>query len=107
MTKSEKDDIMYKYLGKIDSVKQLKKLNNKQLEVLCSEIRDNLVNTVSQSGGHLASNLGVVELTVALHRVLNTPEDKMCSCIIGLNTSGIKTTLKLSSCLFPENISAC
>ncbi len=68
---------MYKYLGKIDSVKELKNLNEEQLRVLCSEIRENLVNTVSQSGGHLASNLGVVELTLALHRVLNTPDDKI------------------------------
>ncbi len=68
---------MYKYLGQPDSLNQLKKLNDEQLAVLCDEIRDKLVNTVSQNGGHLASNLGVVELTVALHRVLNSPEDKI------------------------------
>ena len=68
---------MYKYLGKFDSLKEIKKFNDKQLETLCDEIRDKLINTVSQSGGHLASNLGVVELTVALHRVLNAPMDKI------------------------------
>ncbi len=68
---------MYRYLGKIDSPAQLKKLNDKQLAVLCEEIRDKLVTTVSKSGGHLASNLGVVELTVALHRVLDAPKDKI------------------------------
>ncbi len=68
---------MYKYLGKIDSVEQLKKLNDKQLGTLCEEIRDKLISTVAQSGGHLASNLGVVELTVALHRVLEAPKDKI------------------------------
>lgn len=48
-----------------------------QLEVLASEIRKELVNTVSQTGGHLASNLGVVELTLALMHVLNVPNDKI------------------------------
>lgn len=68
---------MYKYLGKKDSLEQIKKLNNDELGVLCSEIRDKLISTVSQNGGHLASNLGVVELTVALHRVLDCPKDKI------------------------------
>lgn len=68
---------MYKYLGKQDLLEQIKKLNNDELDILCSEIRDKLINTVSQSGGHLASNLGVVELTVALHRVLQAPKDKI------------------------------
>lgn len=75
--KFAKDDIMYKYLGKQDLLKELKKLNNDELEVLCGEIRHKLINTVSQNGGHLASNLGVVELTVALHRVLDAPKDKI------------------------------
>ena len=72
-----KDDIMYKYLGKKDSLEQIKKLNTDELEILCNEIRDKLINTVSQNGGHLASNLGVVELTIALHRVLQAPKDKI------------------------------
>lgn len=68
---------MYKYIDKINSPCELKKLNITQLNELCGEIRELLINSVSQSGGHLASNLGVVELTVALHRVLNAPEDKI------------------------------
>ncbi len=68
---------MYKYVDKIQYPSDIKKLNSNQLTVLCEEIRGLLINSVSQSGGHLASNLGVVELTVALHRVLNTPEDKI------------------------------
>ncbi len=67
---------MYKYLGKISS-KELGKLNEKELSLLSDEIRDKLVNTVSKNGGHLASNLGVVELTIALHRVLDMPNDKI------------------------------
>ncbi len=68
---------MYQYVDKIKYPSDIKKLDASELSVLCEEIRDVLINSVSQNGGHLASNLGVVELTVALHRVLNTPEDKI------------------------------
>ena len=64
----------------LDSINQpsdLKKLNNQQVEQLCSEIRQFLLENISKTGGHLASNLGTVELTVALHRVLETPQDKI------------------------------
>ena len=68
---------MDKYLDMVKYPQDLKKLNHKQLECLCGEIRELLINTVSKSGGHLAGNLGVVELTVALHRVLDMPNDKL------------------------------
>ena len=68
---------MYKYVDKIQYPSDITKLNLDQLTLLCEEIRELLINSVSQSGGHRASNLGVVELTVALHRVLDTPEDKI------------------------------
>lgn len=55
----------------------LKNLSVEECNEVCSEIRDILINTVSKTGGHLASNLGVVELTVALHRVFNSPDDKI------------------------------
>ena len=64
-------------LEKIKSSADLKKLNTEELTALCEEIRHELIQTVSENGGHLASNLGVVELTVALHRVYDTPEDKI------------------------------
>ena len=67
----------YHILNKIHSPDDVKKLDEKQLDDLCVEIRDKLVNTVSVTGGHLASNLGTVELTVALHRSFNSPEDKI------------------------------
>lgn len=54
----------------------LKKYNDSQLSKLCSEIRDFIVTNVSKTGGHLASNLGTVELTVALHYVFSSPKDK-------------------------------
>ena len=53
----------------------LKKLNIQQLNELAKDIRTFLLDTVSKTGGHLSSNLGVVELTIALHRVFNSPED--------------------------------
>ena len=67
----------YKFLGKINNSSDLKKLNYNDISKLCNEIRDMLITTVSKNGGHLASNLGVVELTVALHRFLNLPNDSL------------------------------
>lgn len=64
-------------LDGVNSPIDIKKLSLSELETLCGEIRSFLVNSVSQTGGHLASNLGVVELTVALHKVFNVPEDKI------------------------------
>src|SRR4030042_1668052 len=55
----------------------LKGLSSRELPALAAEIREFLVRTVSANGGHLASSLGVVELTIALHRVFNSPEDKI------------------------------
>jgi 1-deoxy-D-xylulose-5-phosphate synthase len=68
---------MKKYLGRIKSTVDLKKISLSSLASLCDEIRLFLVDTVSKTGGHLASNLGVVELTVALHYVFDTPKDKI------------------------------
>lgn len=66
-----------KCLRSIHSPADLKKLNDEQLLVLAAEIREELIETVSKTGGHLASNLGVVELTIALHKVFRSPEDKI------------------------------
>ena len=68
---------MYEILDKINSPEDLKKLNKNELILLCSEIRSFLIEKVTKTGGHLASNLGVVELTVALHLVYNFPQDKL------------------------------
>ncbi len=65
------------YLEKIKSPDDVKKLNKNDLPKLAEECRKVLIDTVSNNGGHLASNLGVVELTVALHRVFNSPWDKI------------------------------
>ncbi len=64
-------------INKINSKKEIKSLPPDKLDELCSELREFLIEKVTRSGGHLASNLGVVELTVAIHRVFNIPEDKL------------------------------
>ncbi|SNX55373.1 1-deoxy-D-xylulose-5-phosphate synthase [Thermoanaerobacterium sp. RBIITD] len=64
-------------LEKINSPYDIKKLNTNELELLSEEIRSFLINHISKTGGHLASNLGVVELTIALHYVFNSPIDKI------------------------------
>lgn len=68
---------MYKILKNINSPKDLKKLSYQDLGKLSNELRDYIISCVSKNGGHLASNLGVVELTIALHRVFNSPKDKI------------------------------
>jgi 1-deoxy-D-xylulose-5-phosphate synthase len=68
---------MGKLLDRIDSPADLKELTPPELQQLASEIREELVSVVSVNGGHLASNLGVVELTIALHRVFDSPRDKL------------------------------
>ncbi len=64
-------------LDKINASNDVKKLNKDELVPLASEIRDFIINKVSLTGGHLASNLGTVELTIALHRCMNFPDDKL------------------------------
>jgi 1-deoxy-D-xylulose-5-phosphate synthase len=64
-------------LDSINNVEDIKKLKTNELEKLSSEIREFLIDSVSKTGGHLASNLGVVELTLALHYVFESPEDKL------------------------------
>lgn len=66
-----------KLLDGINSPSDLKKLSYKEKDMLSNEIRTKIINTISKTGGHLASNLGVVELTIALHSVFNTPKDKI------------------------------
>ncbi|MBO5142718.1 MAG: 1-deoxy-D-xylulose-5-phosphate synthase [Clostridia bacterium] len=67
---------MYNFLDNINNPNDLKNLNIEDLPELCSEIRNFLIEKVSKTGGHLAPNLGIVELTVALHYIFNSPDDK-------------------------------
>lgn len=64
-------------LDKIKSADDLKKINEKDLPILCEEIRERLIDVVSQTGGHLASNLGIVELTVVLDRLFDPTKDRI------------------------------
>ncbi len=68
---------MENILNTIEKPQDIKSLDEKELIQLAGEIRETLVRTVSKNGGHLASNLGVVELTIALHKVFNSPYDKI------------------------------
>ena len=64
-------------LKTIKSPSDVKKLTENELSLLAEEVRDTIVSTVAENGGHLASNMGVVELTIALHKVFNSPDDKI------------------------------
>ncbi len=68
---------MYSLLDTINTPEALRSLSREQLPQLARELREFLVESVSKTGGHLSSNLGTVELTIALHRVFNTPDDKL------------------------------
>ena len=67
----------YEILEKINFPSDLRNLNKKDLIKVCEELRNKTIETVSKTGGHLGAGLGVVELTVALHYVFNTPRDKL------------------------------
>jgi len=69
--------VNYSVLQKIEYPADIRKLNIAELNTLAKEIRSLIINTVATSGGHLASSLGTVELTLALHYVFNTPQDKI------------------------------
>lgn len=71
------ESVLYIMEKVFNGTEDIKKLNIDQLNQLCNDIREFLVETVSQTGGHLASNLGVVELTVAIHKVFELPYDKL------------------------------
>src|SRR5215510_10842532 len=72
----ETNKTMGRYLEMVDNPSHVKKLTLEQLTQLAEEIRQELITKLSINGGHLGPNLGVVELTIALHRVFTTPQDK-------------------------------
>ena len=67
---------MGRYLEMISEPAHVKKLTEPQLEELAAEVRSELIGTLAKTGGHLGPNLGVVELTIAMHKVFATPKDK-------------------------------
>jgi hypothetical protein len=74
-------------LSKIHRPQDVREFNRGELRQLAEEIRNEIIQTVSDTGGHLASNLGVVELTIALHYVFNPPRDKI------INNLGCRTPM--------------
>ena len=98
-------------LESIKLASDIKKLNMDQLEELCKELRDDIIEKVSETGGHLASNLGAVELTVALHYVFDSPNDPIIwdvghqcyahKILTGRDITGIRTENGLSG--FPKS----
>ena len=72
-----KKEIKHIDLNSIEDPSFLKDLSKKELAVLASDIRNFIIENVSETGGHLSSNLGVVELTIALHTIFNKPNDKL------------------------------
>ena len=101
----------HEILESIKNVGDIKKLNIDRLELLCNELRDEIICKVSETGGHLASNLGAVELTVALHYVFDSPEEPIIwdvghqcyshKILTGRDISGIRTEGGLSG--FPKS----
>ena len=68
---------MSKLLDQINFPADLRKFEKSKLKQISEELRNEMINVVSETGGHLGAGLGVVELTVALHYVFNTPKDKL------------------------------
>jgi 1-deoxy-D-xylulose-5-phosphate synthase len=73
----QQETVNYSILPAVNYPADIRKLNIAELNKLAQEVRDLIINTVASSGGHLASSLGTVELTLALHYVFNTPQDKI------------------------------
>ncbi len=67
----------YRLLNNINYPSDLKKLNVEELKELATELRTELIDVVSETGGHLGAGLGVIELTIALHYIFDTPKDKL------------------------------
>ncbi len=65
----------YSVLSNVNFPEDIRRMDLSQLKVLCSDIREYLIDTISEIGGHFGGGLGTVELTVALHKVFNTPYD--------------------------------
>ena len=67
----------YKFLNNVNFPSDIRKLSQSEIKVLADEVRQELIVVVSETGGHLGAGLGVVELTVVLHYIFNTPHDKL------------------------------
>ena len=84
----------YKFLNNINFPSDIRKLSKSDLKTLAEEVRAEMIDAVSVTGGHLGAGLGVVELTVALHYVFNTPNDKLIWDVESSNLSTQNTHRK-------------
>ena len=82
----------YKILNNVNFPADIKNLSNQELKTLSKELRQEMIEAVSQTGGHLGAGLGVVELTVALHHIFNTPNDKRTIGFLGIIYSNARTS---------------
>ena len=89
----------YRYLNKIESPADLKKVPRSELPVVAEELRDYMVSVISKIGGHLASSLGAVELTIALHYLYDTPKDNPTQhvCELANTPSSSRVSLRRAS----------
>ena len=71
------NETRYPVLDKVNFPSDIKKLTDEQIKELATDVRHYLIDAVSKTGGHLGANLGVVELTTAIHAVFDTPEDRV------------------------------
>ena len=93
-------------LEKIKKENDIKELSEEELEILADEIREFLIQKISVTGGHLASNLGVVELTMALHLFLDLPKDKLILSLIHISEPTRRTPISYAVfCLKKKKIS--
>ena len=72
----------YQFLNDINFPSDLRKVSEGSLQKVADEVREEMISAVSETGGHLGAGLGVVELTVALHYVFDTPNDKLICCLL-------------------------
>ena len=80
----------YQYLDKVKFPSDIKNLNPSELKILAKEVREEMIDAVSVTGGHLGAGLGVVELTIALHYVFDTPNDKIICILLCCSSTSFK-----------------
>ena len=87
----------YKFLDQINFPSDLKKIPEANLQKVADELREEMIDAVSVTGGHLGASLGVVELSVALHYIFNTPKDKIKGKATLISLLGHKNTIKYAN----------
>ena len=80
----------YQYLDKVNFPSDIKNLKTSELKILAKEVREEMIDAVSVTGGHLGAGLGVVELTIALHYVFDTPNDKIICILLYRSSTDFK-----------------